>query len=391
MNLPEPSSARRYRSRQQLLEVIRRENGVTRADLSLITGLSRSAVAEAVQDLLNERLIAEDVLAAGGRGAGRGRPSALLVAAGGIGSVVGIDFDHERVTVAVAGTDGRIRGEEHAAVNVDSEAAAALDVAVGMVHRLLGQTGTSMSEIRAIAAGVPAPLDLRTNRIHSASVLTGWVGLDPAQELSNRLGRPVTIGNDADLGAAGELRYGVAKGARDFLYVKASEGIGAGLVLGGAVYHGATGAAGEIGHTRLGEQGAWCRCGNRGCLETVVSSTLVRQLMSELGIPRGTDDTFPLADAAKHPVTGRFIAEAGRTLGRVLADLCNCLNPGLIVLGGELGTAGEPLADGVRESINRFAQPGTAAAVEVKVAALGLRSELLGAISLAGQHAMLEI
>jgi predicted NBD/HSP70 family sugar kinase len=391
MNLPEPSSARRHRSRQQLLEVIRRENGVTRADLSLITGLSRSAVAETVQDLLNERLIAEDVLAAGGRGAGRGRPSALLVASGGTGSVVGIDFDHERVTVAVAGSDGSIRGEEHAAVNVDSEAAAALDVAVGMVHRLLGQTGTSMSDIRSIAAGVPAPLDVRTNRIHSASVLTGWVGLDPAEELSNRLGRPVLIGNDADLGAVGELRYGAAKGARDFIYVKASEGIGAGLVLGGSAYHGATGAAGEIGHTRLGEQGTWCRCGNRGCLETVVSSTLVRRLMTELGIPRGRDETFPLADAAKHPVTGRFISEAGRTLGRVLADLCNCLNPSLIVLGGELGTAGEPLADGVRESINRFAQPATAASLEVKVGALGLRAELLGAVSLAGQHALLEI
>jgi predicted NBD/HSP70 family sugar kinase len=391
MNLPESSSARRHRSRQQLLEVIRRENGVTRSDLSLLTGLSRSAVAEAVQDLLNERLIAEDVLAAGGKGSGRGRPSALLVATGGAGVVVGIDLDHHRVTVAIATTDGQIRAEEHAVVDVDHEPAAALDVAAGMVHRLLGQTGLSLSEIRAVAAGIPAPLDIRTNRIHPASALSSWVGLDPALELSNRLGRRVVIGNDADLGAAGELRFGAAKGARDFLYVKASEGIGAGLVLGGSTYHGATGVAGEIGHTRLGEQGAGCRCGNRGCLETVVSSTLVRQLMSELGVPRSTDESFPLADAAKHPVAGRFIAEAGRTLGRVLADLCNCLNPGLIVLGGELGTAGEPLADGVRESINRFAQPATAAAVEIKIATLGRRAELLGAVSLAGQHAMLEI
>ena len=111
MNTPESPSARRQRSRQQLLEVIRRENGVTRSDLSLITGLSRSAVAEAVQDLMNERLVAEDVLAAGGKGVGRGRPSALLVASGGDGFVVGIDFDHERVTVAVAQIDGQIRAE----------------------------------------------------------------------------------------------------------------------------------------------------------------------------------------------------------------------------------------------------------------------------------------
>ena len=391
MNTPESPSARRQRSRQQLLEVIRRENGVTRADLSLITGLSRSAVAEAVQDLMNERLVAEDVLAAGGKGVGRGRPSALLVASGGDGFVVGIDFDHERVTVAVAQIDGQIRAEEHAVVNVDSEAAAALDVAAGMVHRLLVQTGLSLGEIRAIAAGVPAPLDLKSSRIHQASVLSGWVGLDPARELADRLGKPVVIGNDADLGAAGELRFGVAKGARDFIYVKASEGIGAGLVLGGAVYRGATGAAGEIGHTRLGEQGAWCRCGNRGCLETVISSTLVRRLMGELGLPPGRDEIFPLAEVARHPVTGRFIAEAGRTLGRVLADLSNCLNPAMIVLCGELGTAGEPLADGVRESINRYAQPTVASALEVKLAALGLRSELLGAVGLAGQHALLEV
>jgi predicted NBD/HSP70 family sugar kinase len=305
--------------------------------------------------------------------------------------VVGIDFDLDRVPVAVATADGKISAEEHTDVNVDSEAASALDVAAGMVHRLLGQTGLTLSDIRAIAAGVPAPLDLRTRRIHSASVLTGWVGLDPARELSNRLGRPVVIGNDADLGAAGELRFGIAKGARDLLYVKASEGIGAGLVLAGSTYHGATGVAGEIGHTRLGEQGAWCRCGNRGCLETVVSSILVRNLMLDLGIPRSPDRTFPLRDAARHPVAARFIAESGRTLGRVLADLCNCLNPGLIVLGGELGTAGEALADGVRESINRYAQPTTAAAVEIKTAALGLRAELLGAVGLAGQHALLEI
>ncbi len=371
--------------------MIRRENGITRADLSLITGLSRSAVAEAVQDLMSERLIVEDVLAAGGRGGGRGRPSALLVATGGSGHVAGIDFDHERVTVAVATIDGQIRAEEHAAVNVDTEAASALDVAAGMVHRLLGQTGLNLADIRAVAAGVPAPLDVKTRRIHPASVLTGWVGLDPARELSERLGRPVVIGNDADLGAAGELRFGAAKGARDFMYVKVSEGIGAGLVLAGTTYHGASGVAGEIGHTRLGEQGAWCRCGNRGCLETVVSSTLVRNLMADLGVRSGSDETFPLRDASRHPVVARFIAESGRTLGRVLADLCNCLNPGVIVLGGELGTAGEPLAEGVRESINRYAQPTTAAAVEVRVGLLGMRSELLGAVHLAGQHAMLQV
>ena len=388
MTTSELPSPRRQRSRQHLLEIIRRENGVTRADLILLTGLSRSAIAEAVQDLLSDRLITEDVLDAGGKGAGRGRPSALLMPATAGGTVVGIDFDHDHVAVAIADTEGRVGAEQWTAVDVDARADAALDVASGMVRHLLSQANLSITDVRSVAAGIPAALDVRSKRIHSSSVLSGWVGMDPEQELFSRLGRPVSVANDADLGAQGELRFGAARGARDFLYIKASEGIGAGLVLNGATYRGSMGIAGEIGHTRLNDQGNWCRCGNRGCLETVISSVLVRERMRELRVADGADPNFPLSQANTHPVAARFVTETGRTLGRVLADLCNALNPALIVLGGELGTAGGALVDGVRESINYYAQPATAQSLDIRSAHLGLRSELLGAVAHATQQAL---
>ena len=157
-----------------------------------------------------------------------------------------------------------------------------------------------------------------------------------------------------------------------------SEGVGASLVLNGAAYHGAIGLAGEIGHTQLDEQGIWCRCGNRGCLETVVSTDVIHERMRGHRGPAHAD--FPLP-RRRRPVLARIVTEAGRTLGRVLADVCNWLNPAGIVLGGELGTAGRAAGRRGPESINRHAQPPMADAVEIRTAQLGLRSELLGAMA----------
>ena len=121
-------------------------------------------------------------------------------------------------------------------------------------------------------------------------------------------------------------------------------------------------------------------------METAVSTKFIHELMSDAGLqPRS--DAYPLRDAAANPAIARFLSETGRTVGRVLADLCNWLNPRGIILGGELSTAGSALVDGVRESIRRYAQASSAEAVEVRTAELGLRSELLGAVSVACREA----
>lgn len=387
MAIAETPSVRRLRSRQRLLDVIRRESGVTRSDLSRITGLSRSAIAEAAQDLLDDHLITEDVLEPGGKGAGRGRPSALLVAIPPQGVVVGVDFGHDHVAVAVAGTDGQVLAEQRSVLDVDHNGRAALDTASGMAHRLIAGLGLRADDVRSVVAGIPAPLDVDTNRIRAVQVMPGWADLHPGDELSKLFGRAVSTYNDAELGAQGELRFGAARGLRDFVYLKASEGIGASLVLNGKVHRGAVGLSGEIGHTRVDGQSLLCRCGRRGCLETVVTSTVVTDRMHDTGI-RPLDEVFPLAAIQRYTVMSTIVTDAGRTLGRVLADLCNWINPAAVVLGGALGTAGQPLVDGVRESINRFAHPAAAEGLEIKTTQLGLRSELLGAVAVACRQAV---
>ncbi|WP_329324685.1 ROK family protein [Streptomyces luteogriseus] len=203
----------------------------------------------------------------------------------------------------------------------------------------------------------------------------------PVAVLGRRFGHPVAVANDADMGARGEHAFGAARSLDDFLYIKASHGIGAGMVLAGRTYPGSTGISGEIGHTRLQDSTSLCRCGNRGCLETVVSITEVRRQLAHVLTVSGTatdPDTLPPLDEL---AAARVITDAGRTIGLVLADLVNCLNPAAIVLGGELSAAGDPLATGVREFIDRYAQLASAHAVTVMAGKLQQRAELLGAVA----------
>jgi predicted NBD/HSP70 family sugar kinase len=372
-----------HRSRARVLEAIRRSNGVTRTELHRLIGLSRSAVADVVQVLIDERLVVEEKQPPRGKGAGAGRPAAVLLPSADRGLVAGLDFGHAHVSVALADTDGTVLGEHRRGLDVDHRPADAFDAVTGLVLELLVEAGGAIGDLRAVAAGIPTPLDPRTGRPHSHPVLAGWKDLDPAAELEARLGRPVTVGNDSDMGALGELRYGVARGLRDFVYVKVSAGVGASLVLDREVHHGATGLAGEIGHIRLSERGGLpCRCGNRGCLETVLSTNVMEARFRELVSP-ATDPVFPLRDHTADPAIATYVREAGRTLGRALADLSNWVNPQGVVIGGVFGTAGPAAADAVRDGMARFAAPIQGAGVEVHTGALGLRSELMGAVAVA--------
>jgi predicted NBD/HSP70 family sugar kinase len=378
-----PALARHQRTPAQLLETIRDLGGVTRADLSRLTGLSRSAVAHAVAALLADGLITERE--PGGSHPGqRGRPAALLAPSRPPGHVVGIDFGHAHVGVAIADTAGAVLAESRLGADVDHHADEVLDTSARMTRDLLSQAGVPLSQVAAAVAGIPGPLDPQTGVLRPPAILAAWAGRDAGHELATRLGLPVEVANDADLGALGELRHGAGRGRRDFVYVKASHGVGAGLVLGGRIYRGAAGIAGEIGHTSLPDATEWCRCGNRGCLETVVSLGPLRRRLARIGVPPAADGAgWPVSRLQQNALAVRVLAEAGRILGRALADLCNCLNPEAVILGGEIGTAGPPLVAGVRESIDRYAQPAAAEAVQVLAAGLGTRSELMGAVALA--------
>ena len=381
MNAPTQMSGRRWRTQQILLGAIDGTAGVTRSELVEATGLSRSAVANGISWLLESGVVVESGAAIAGPG--RGRRSGVIQIARGRGYTLGLDFGHNHVHAALADESGTVISERRVQVDVDARAAAALDAGADLAGDLLRAEGASHSLLMA-AAGIPGPIDRATRRIRSPTILSSWVDLVPEDELRRRLGREILVGNDADLGALGERRFGAARGLRNFIYIKASHGVGAGIVLDGRPFHGANGLAGEIGHTHIQSSTTFCRCGNRGCLETVVSMAEIRRQLAHTHLAAALESgNISESQILADPVAMRVLMDAGRTIGWVAAILCNLLNPEAVILGGELGTAGRSLADGARESVDRYAQPATAQSVSVIPAQLGNRSEVLGAVALA--------
>ena len=363
--------------RSQLLDLIRDEGPISRSELSHTIGLPRSTTTALVGELLRDGVIAESPARGGGAGSGSGRPATRLSLRKPDGLVAAFDFGHRHLRVAVATGEGQILAEESIHLDVDREAYVALDRVGELLRVVLERAGISLGDIRAAAAGIPAPLNSRTGRVGSPTILASWVDLDPREELRRRTGLRCTLGNDAAFGALGEMTYGAAREMSDFIYVKASNGIGAALVLGGRLYRGSQGMAGEIGHTQIDPTGAWCRCGNRGCLEATVSIDVVRRQLEPLGL----DPLRP--EDMEHPVATKVLAESGRTVGVVIANLCNTLNPEAVILGGDLASTGAHFTNGVRDSVRHLAQPGPALDTEVIPTSLQGRAELLGAVACA--------
>ncbi|HET6627195.1 MAG TPA: ROK family transcriptional regulator [Nocardioidaceae bacterium] len=383
MTEPGQGSLERLRltNRTTVLDLLARSGPLSRADVTRATGLSRTTVSNLVRELLHEELVAESADRGQPHKGGSGRPPTLLSLRGLPGAVVGVDIGHRHVRVVVAELSATVLAEQSVVLDVDHAAKVVLDKAAEMIRATLAECDVPIDRVVGFGMGVPGPVDPRTGMITSA-ILPGWIGLAPADELSARIGVPVRIDNDANIGALGELTFGAAQGLADVIYVKAAGGLGAGLVLGGQLHRGATGIAGEIGHVRLNEAGPVCRCGNRGCLETQVSAPKLVEVLQPAHDEELTVERMLELDRSGDAGVNRVLDDAGRSIGRVLADLSNHINPAAIVVGGAMGQS-TALLNGIRDSVDRYAQPDIAATIRITAGALGERAEVMGALALA--------
>lgn len=366
----------------RLLQILREHGPMTRPEAARITGMSIGGIRPLAAGLIAAGQVTEQPAP---RRSGRGRPGLLLAPVVPDGLVLGLDFGHTHVAVAAADLSGELLVYDRRAADVDQHATTALSTAATLVRGTLRSTGRSIRDVGLVVAGLPGPVD-RDGRLRSSTIAASWSDLAIADEVAERLklgAAQVHIENDAHLGALGEQRSGAGSGCDDLVYVKASHGLGAGLILAGELYRGASGLTGEIGHAVVDPDGELCRCGSRGCLETVVTVDRVR---AQVQYVLSADHADPLAAAGDHPAARRIVMDAGRTLGRALADVCNTLNPQRIVVGGELASAGQPLVDGVAESIQRYAQPAVAD-TPVVLSQLGERAQAVGATTLASARA----
>jgi DNA-binding Lrp family transcriptional regulator len=247
---------------ERVVRAVRLAGSLTQAEIARTTGLSAATVSNIVRELKDGGTVEVTPTSAGGR---RARAVSL---SGDAGIVIGVDFGHTHLRVAVGNLAHQVLAEESEPLDVDASAPQGFDRAEQLVNRLIEATGVDRSKIAGVGLGVPGPIDLESGSLGSSAILPGWIGTKPAEELQGRLGVPVHVDNDANLGALGELVWGSGRGVRDLAYIKVASGVGAGLVIDGKIYRGPGGTAGEIGHITLDESGPVCRCGNRGCLET---------------------------------------------------------------------------------------------------------------------------
>lgn len=369
----------------RVIDVLLERGVASRADIARQTGLSRTTVSSLVTDLIDRGLISERVSGDQRETAssGAGRPPVLLALDRSAGAAIGIDMGHSHLRVAVADLSHAVLAQAERAVDVDQSAADSMAVAAELVEDVLSEAGVPRDRVINVGLGMPGPISNRTGALGSSTIMPGWAGVRAGEEMERQLGLPVTVENDANLGALGEALFGAGQGAQEIVYLKVSSGIGAGLIVGGRIHHGAGGTAGEIGHLLVDEDGHVCRCGNRGCLETVAAAPgLLEQLSRTHGTDLGIQDVIGLARGGD-PGCRRVIADAGQHIGRAVAMLCNLLNPARIIVGGDLSAAGDLLLDPLRGALRRYAIPTAAEDAEVLTGGLGEQAEVRGAVALA--------
>jgi predicted NBD/HSP70 family sugar kinase len=369
----------RDQNRRRVIEALGHRGVASRADLARATGLSRSTVSTVVADLQRAGLVTEREV--GDADSGVGRPPVMLALDRSAGAVAGVDFGHSHVAVALADLSHTVVAELWRELDVDHAARDGLDAAAELFEQAVADAGVDPDRVLGVGMGLPGPIHLPGNTVGSMSILPGWVGVDGRQELSERLGLPVRVENDANLGALAELVFGAGRGLTDFAYIKVSSGIGAGFVVGGRLHRGAGGTAGEIGHTGFNGTGAVCRCGNRGCLETTAAAgPVVAAVSAGRGESMTVNRVIELADTGD-ALAQRVLADAGREIGVAVANLCNLLNPERVIVGGDLSAAGDVLLGPIVQSLRRHAIPTAAQDVDVVAGQLGRRAEVMGALA----------
>ncbi|MFJ8590463.1 ROK family protein [Streptomyces sp. NPDC093598] len=373
-----------------LLELVRSRRAVTRGALQQATGLSRATVGQRLDRLFRAGWLRE--------GAGGpvdsplgGRPSITLEFDDEHAVVLAADLDTRHARAAVLSLSGEILAEHSGTLVVEDGPDAVLGELGRWFAELLEKAGHGSEAVCGVGLAVPGPVDTETGRVVQPPIMPGWDGYDIRGRLARALGEhagaagvPVLVDNDANLMAYGEQRTGYP-GCSAFVLVKVSTGIGAGVVVDGSVFRGVDGGAGDIGHIRVPEGAeALCRCGSYGCLAAVASGGAVARRLAEAGVAAASGSDVRDLLASGHPEAVGLAREAGRRVGDVLATVVTLLNPGVLMIAGDL--AGTAFLTGVRELLYQRALPRSTAHLDIVTTRLGERAGLVGAGAMVVEH-----
>ena len=368
-------------NRKVLLRLLLDEPGLSRAGLARLSGLTKSTVSLLAKELLDEGWLTEDSAAATGS-MGR-RPTPLRIDGRGL-ALIGAELATDGLHVVRTSPHGEIIAAMSVPLHERTPESACRQLAQ-LVSAQSRQVTLAGARLLGIGVGLPGAVDTANGVLESAPNI-GWRHVEVGRRLARDLaaahaGRvPVYCRNEADLAAVGETSFGSRPVDDDpLVYVSCGVGVGAGIVLNGALFTGATGRAGEIGHTILHADGLPCSCGRRGCMEAYVGLKAVARAAGRLR--QGEVDRAGLgADLAgpRHRQASQAFAAAGDALGVMLHNLWTTFNPAAIVLGGESVTLGG--GHFLEPAVARLARFGAAAGLAPPVVRVARHGELATAI-----------
>ncbi|MFE9330218.1 ROK family protein [Streptomyces sp. NPDC006925] len=370
-----------------LLRLIRDGRATTRGALQQVTGLSRSTVGHRLDQLFAAGWLREGEPAPEPGSTG-GRPSTRLEFDAGHAVVLAADLGTRHATAGLLDLAGNVLAHTSGPMLVGDGPETVLDRLARWFAALLAEHGTDPARVCGIGLSVPGPVDVDSGVVVQPPIMPGWDGcplpdrMRAAYTAHVRSAAPpaVLVDNDANLMAYAEQRAGYPDCAA-FLLVKVATGIGAGVVVDGQPYRGTDGGAGDIGHIRLHDfPDALCMCGNHGCLAAVASGRALAEQLTAAGVPTTSGSGVRDHLAAGRPEAVRLARDAGRLVGEVLVTVVTLLNPGVLMIAGDL--AGTPFVTGVRELLYQRAMPRTTAHLNVVTSRLGERAGLTGAAAL---------
>lgn len=379
-------------NRTALLRLLREEPGISRVELAARSGLTKSTVSLLTKELIDEGWLTEDnapVTGALGR-----RPTPLRLAGQGL-ALIGAELGPDNISVVSTSVHGDLQ-EVNQAPLADRSPDGACHQLVEMVTAQASKVAQSGSRLLGVGVGLPGAVDTASGVLQFAPNI-GWrqveVGkrLAREMELARLADVPVYYQNEADLAAIGEIEFGARPADDPLIYISCGIGVGAGIVLNEALFTGATGSAGEIGHTTLQIDGRPCSCGRRGCAEAYVGLKAIAQEAGHLGRHDRIDRDALRADLANARMKKARLAfqHAGDALGVLLQNAWTTFNPQAIVLGGETVALGGALfIDAAIGRLSDFATQAGLAVPQVRVARHGELATAVGGAAFA-MHSLL--
>lgn len=389
MAVVRPDNAQQAR----LLRLLRDDGPRSRAELGDAVELSRSRLAVEL-----DRLDGLGLVETAGLAASRGGRRSSIVQIARHTRFLGIDIGATSIDVAVTDGELRVLSRESEPIDVRQGPEVVIGRAVELVSKL--RAGDVAPGFAGAGAGLPGPVSFAEGVPVSPPIMPGWNHFPVREAFAAELGCPVLVDNDVNIMALGEKHAGIARSVDDFLFVKIGTGIGCGIVVGGQVYRGMSGSAGDIGHIGVDDSGPICMCGNTGCLEAFFGGTaLARDAMAAAGSGRSEelarllerDGRLTAADvaaaaAAGDPVAVGMVRDGGRRVGQVLAGLVSFFNPGLVVIGGGVAGIGHALLAEIRGVVYRRSLPLATGNMPIVLSEMGGEAGVVGATRLVSDH-----